>query len=71
MARKTVTVKADPDDDKHKTPLEVEVPEAPEPEKRTVALDYFTRVNPENGLEAVFAPGDEVPEWARTEAVEA
>lgn len=64
MARRTVTVHADPNDDTHKTPLEVEVPTAERPDAPVRATEYVARLNPDLGLTAVFAPGDVLPAWA-------
>ena len=66
MPKRTVTVKADPNDDKHVTKLEVEAPSAPSPEKPKRAEEYLTAVHPDLGIEAVFAPGDALPDWYTT-----
>jgi hypothetical protein len=63
-----VKVKTDPDDDKHTTELEVQMP-VPDPAERPPrAQVYTTAVHPDLGIEAVFAPGDLLPDWYTTPA---
>lgn len=60
---KTVKVKADPTDDKHETPLEVQVPMPDETVQPQRAQLYITATHPDLGIQAVFAPGDVLPDW--------
>lgn len=52
------------DGDAIETELDVLAPDDTEPTTRRVATDYWTAFNPETGLEAVWVPGEAIPEWA-------
>lgn len=58
-----INVKADPTDDKHNTPLDVQVPVPERREQPERAQLYITATHPDLGIQAVFAPGDVLPDW--------
>jgi len=68
MTKRTVNVVREHENgEKVRTPLEVDVPEAPTPDKRRIAKGYHHAVHPTLGIEAVWVDGEPVPDWADTD----